>query len=140
MGFPTFQFAILQGLLLAVLMLTVPMLYAFTARVKMSTGDLLLLIPIYPTLAALSILVFVPFEGNWADTVFGPLGMLRAAIVGGLFLVLGTLITQRHQLPKLFANQVLHRLASVFVIGMVWGVVWSLSGCLLTYWGMTSNG
>ena len=58
----------------------------------------------------------------------------------GLFLVLGTLITQRHQLPKLYANQVVHRLASVFVIGAVWGIVWSLSGWLLTTMGMTSNG
>jgi hypothetical protein len=140
MGFPTFQFAILQGLLLAVLMVSVPMAYAFTARVKMSTGDLLLLIPIYPALAALSVLVFLPFEGSWADAAFGPLGTLRALIVGGLFLVLGTLITQRHQLPKLYANQVVHRLASVFVIGAVWGVMWSLSGWLLIYLGMTSNG
>jgi hypothetical protein len=140
MGFPSIQFALLQGLLLAVLMLTIPMLYAFTARVKMSTGDLLLLIPIYPALAALSVLVFLPFEGNWADTAFGPVGMGRALIVGGLFLVLGTLITQRHQLPKLYASQVFHRLASVFVIGAVWGVVWSVSGWLLTLMGMTSNG
>ena len=138
MGFPTIQFALLQGLLLAVLMLTVPMLYAFTARVKMSTGDLLLLI--YPALAALSVLVFFPFEGKWADAAFGPIGALRTLIVGGLFLVLGTLITQRHQLPKLYTNQVVHRLASVFVIGAVWGVVWSLSGWLLTIMGMTSNG
>ncbi|MEZ0244150.1 MAG: hypothetical protein ACAH11_12300 [Sphingomonas sp.] len=140
MGFPTIQFALLQGLLLAVLMLSIPMIYAFTARVKMSTGDLLLLIPIYPTLAALSVLVFLPFEGNWADAAFGPVGTLRALIVGGLFLVLGTLITQRHQLPKLYTYQVMHRLASVFVIGAVWGVVWSVSGWLLTSMGMTSNG
>ncbi|MCW3845823.1 hypothetical protein OF829_01120 [Sphingomonas sp. LB-2] len=140
MGFPTIPFALLQGLLVAVLMLSVPMVMAFCGRLKMSGGDLLLLIPIYPALALLSVLVFLPFEGNWADVAFGPLGALRALIVGGLFLVLGTLVTQRHQLPKLDANGIVHRLSSVFVIGAVWGVVWSLSGWLLTCMGMMSNG
>ena len=140
MGFPTLQFAVLQGLVVGLLMLTIPMLYAFTARVKMSGGDLLLLLPIFPVFIIVTLIVFMPFEGDWADMAFGAFGALRALIAGGIFMVLGTLITQRHQLPKLGANAIAHRLSAVFVIGAVWGVVWSVSGCLLTYWGMTSNG
>jgi len=140
MGFPTIQFALLQALLCGLVMLTVPMAAAFGGRLKMSGTDLLLLIPIYPVFGLVTLIVFLPFEGNWADMAFGPLGTLRALIVGGLFLVLGTLYTQRHQLPKLGANAVAHRLGAVFLIGAVWGVVWSVSGWLLTYWGMTSNG
>jgi len=140
MGFPTIQFAVLQGLLVGLLMLTIPMLYAFTTRVKMSGGDWLLLIPVYPVFALVTLIVFLPFEGNWADMAFGPLGALRALIVGGAFMALGTLYTQRHQLPKLGANAIAHRLSAVFLVGAVWGVVWSVSGWLLTYWGMTSNG
>lgn len=140
MGFPAFHIALLQGLLVGVLMLTIPMLYAFGSRVKMSTGDLLLLVPIYPVFAIVTVLVFWPFEANWGDTAFGPLGAVRGVIVGGAAVVLGTVYTQRHQLAKLNANRVLERLAAVFVVGAVWGLMWSVAGWLLTYWGMTSNG
>lgn len=134
------QFGILQALLVGVVMLTIPMLYAFGGRVKMSGGDLALLLPIFPVFIIVTMIVFMPFEGNWADTAFGKLGTLRGLMVGGAFLVLGTLYTQRHQLPKLGANAIAHRLGAVFLIGAVWGVLWTISGWLLTYWGMMSNG
>jgi hypothetical protein len=140
MGFPTIQFAILQGLFVALLMLTVPMAMAFGGRLKMSTGDLLLLIPIYPTFALLTVLVFLPFEGNWADMAFGPLGVLRALIVGGAVVVLGTLYTQRKTLMRRSGNEVAHRIGAAFLIGAGWGVTWSLSGWLLTSVGLMSNG
>lgn len=139
MGFPALHIALLQALLVALLMLTIPMVAAFGGRLRMSGTDLLLLIPVYPAFAIVTFLVFWPFEANWGDTAFGPLGAVRGVIVGGAAVVLGTLYTQRHQLMKLHAGEVMHRLGAVFAVGAAWGLTWSLAGWLLTYWGM-SNG
>jgi hypothetical protein len=139
MGFPAFHIALLQALLVAVMMLTIPMVGAFGGRIRMSGTDLLLLIPIYPAFAIVTFLVFWPFEANWGDTAFGPIGAWRGVIVGGAAVVLGTILTQRHQLSKLNANRVVGRLAAVFGVGAAWGLTWSLAGWLLKHWGM-SNG
>lgn len=138
-GIPSFHVAVLQALLVAVLLLTIPMLYAFGGRLKMSSGDLLLLIPIYPVCALVTLVVFWPFEANWGDTAFGPLGPVRGLIVGGAALVLGTLWTHRHGLVKLGVSDAMFRLLWVFGVGAAWGLTWSAAGWLLNYWGM-SNG
>lgn len=135
-GIPAFHLAAVQSLLVAVIILTGPMVYAFGSRVKMDGGDMLLLVPIYPTFAALTLLLFWPFEANWGDTAFGPLGAVRGVIVGGAAVVLGTILTQRHQLMKLNADGAIRRLAWVFGVGAIWGLTWSMAGLVLTFWGM----
>lgn len=135
-GIPAFHLAAIQALLVAVLILTAPMAYAFGNRLKMDAGDVLLLLPVYPAFAALTLVVFWPFEANWGDTAFGPLGAVRGVIVGGAAMVLAAIVTQRHQLATLHGHGVAQRLAWIFGIGAIWGLTWSLAGWVLSFWGM----
>ena len=139
-GFPPPEAVLMQGLLTSLLVLTVPLLMAFGQKLKVSGVDALLMIPIYPTFAALTILIFTPFEGEWGDMAFGPMGMLRSLSIGGIVVTLGTLYTQRREIVRMGAGGVSYRLGSVFVIGMVWGLVWLVSGMLLNWMGCVSNG
>lgn len=140
MGYPSMSMALFQGLLVALVLLTPWLMMAFATRLKTSGADVLLLLPIYPVFALLTLLVFLPFEGDWADMALGPVAVARPVLVGALAVLLGTLITQRRGLASRSAGEIAHQLGASLVIGAGWGLVWGLSGWFLNSLGMANNG
>jgi hypothetical protein len=139
-GYPPLYLALLQGLLVALVLLTPPMVLAFGGKLKVTGGDVALLLLVIPVFAAGTAILFVPFEGDWADRAFAPIIAFRSLIVGGSLVVLGMLITRWRGLLRLRPAQGGQMLAAGFVIGALWGLTWGLSGWLLNSIGMTGNG
>jgi hypothetical protein len=135
-GFPSLPFALLQGLLTSLLMLTGPLLYAFGGKLKVRFSDVLLMLCTYPALALLSILVFYPFEGDWIEASLGPLVSLRTLLVGAVAMALGMAWTQRKGLARRSGSEAAVRIGTAFVIGALWGAVWGFSGWCLIQLGL----
>jgi len=140
MGYPPLYFVLLQGLVVALVLLTPPMVLAFGGRSKVTGGDILLLLPVLPIFAGGTAILFLPFEGDWADHAFAPVIAFRSLIVGGSLVVLGILITRWRGLLRLRPAQAGQMLAAGFAIGAIWGLMWGLSGWFLNSVGMASNG
>ncbi len=139
-GYPPLSFALLQGLLTALVLLVWPLALAFGGKLKTRALDVLFALATIPVLAALTMLVFLPFEGDWADQAFGPLAAFHALIVGGAALVLGMTVTQWKPLARSGPTSMAYRLAAAFLIGAFWGVLWVVSGWVLQMLGVSSDG
>ena len=140
-GYPPIGFSLLQALIVSLVVLTPWLAMAFATRHRLSTGDALLLVPVYPVFALFTLLVFLPFEGHWADgAVFGPMEIGRALLIGATALLIGTLYTQRRGLANRSGGEIAHQLGASVLIGAGWGLVWVLAGWFLTSLGMANNG
>lgn len=139
-GYPALSFALLQGLLTAALLCTPPLVLAFGGKLKLSVSDAVLMLLVLPGSALVTIIVFLPFEGDWADLTFGPLAPIRSLIAGGTIVLLGTVATQWRGLFARPPFEIAHRLGAVFLIGAVWGAAWTLAGWFLINIGMANNG
>jgi hypothetical protein len=139
-GYPALSLALLQGLIAAAIAGVLPLGLAFGGRLKIFASDLVLMVVALIVGAIVTTAAFFPFEGDWADSAFGPIVALRPMIVGGAWLVLGMVVTHWHGLLRMRFAEVAHRLGSVFAFGALWGVLWSLSGWVLDMIGMANNG
>jgi len=140
MGYPPPAFVLLQGLITALLLLAWPLGMAFGGRLRIRVLDVLLALLTPPTLALVTIIVFLPFEGDWADRAFGPLAAFHALLVGGAAVMLGMAVTQWKALARRGTTSLVYRLCAAFLIGAFWGVVWVFAGWVLQMLGMSSNG
>jgi hypothetical protein len=139
-GYPPLLLALLQGLIAGAAVCVPPLIVAFGGRLKVSAGDIALMLLVFPMAAFVTTCVFLPFEGDWADRAFGPLMLFRPLIVGGSVVLLGTVVTQWRGLSRLGPAQAVQRLGAGFAIGAIWGVLWGLSGWFLNMIGVMSNG
>jgi hypothetical protein len=139
-GYPSLHFVALQGLIVALVLLTPWLALAFGAKLKVTGADVALFVPVYPVFALVTVAIFLPFEGDWADMAFRPILTLRPIIVGGAAVVLGTVLTQWRNMSKRGISEVAHRLGAAFLIGALWGAVWGISGWALSSMGIAGNG
>lgn len=139
-GYPPLAFILLQGLVTALLLLAWPLAMAFGGRLRITLLDVLLASLTPPALAIVTIVVFLPFEGDWADRAFGPLAAFHALLVGGAAVTLGMAITQWKALARRGTSSLVYRLCAAFLIGAFWGVVWVFAGWVLQMLGMSGNG
>jgi hypothetical protein len=139
-GYPSLSFVALQGLLVALLLATPWLAMAFGGKLKVTGTDIALLVPVYPVFALVTIAIFLPFEGDWADMAFRPILTLRPMIVGGAAVVLGTVLTQWRNMSRRGLSEVVHRLGAALLIGGLWGAVWGVSGWALQLMGIAGNG
>ena len=139
-GYPALSLALLQGLIAAAIACVPPLILAFGGRLKIFASDAVMIVLTLLGATVVTTAAFFPFEGDWADTAFGPIVALRPMIVGGAWLVLGMVVTHWHGLVRMRPSDVAHRLGSVFVFGALWGVLWALSGWFLDVIGMVSDG
>ncbi len=86
-GYPVACLALLQGLLTALALLAWPLWLAFGGRLRIGVSDVLLALATLPVFAMLTLVVFLPFEGDWADLAFGPFSAFHALLVGGVAVV-----------------------------------------------------
>jgi nitrate/nitrite transporter NarK len=138
-GFPSPLFALLQGLLTSVLLLTGPLLYAFGGKLKVRMGDALLMLCTFPALILLSIVVFYPFEGDWIEGSLGPFVSLRSLLVGAVITALGMAWTQRKGIRRRSGSEAMVRIGTAIVIGALWGAIWGFSGWCLVQFGMVGD-
>jgi hypothetical protein len=139
-GYPSLHFVVLQGLLVALLLATPWLALAFGQRLKVTGTDIALLVPVYPAFAIVTVAIFLPFEGDWADMAFRPILTLRPIIVGSAAVVLGTVLTQWRSMSSRGLSEAAHRLGAAFLIGALWGAVWGISGWALSSMGIAGNG
>jgi hypothetical protein len=139
-GYPSLGFALLQGLITAVVMIAPWLIVSFGGKLKVTLADVLLMLCTFPALGITSVAVFWPFEGDWLGMVLGPFEPFRMLVIGGVALTLGMAITQRRKLVRRGGTEAVVRLGVAFLIGATWGAVWGFSGWCLANYGMTGNG
>jgi hypothetical protein len=135
-GYPPLLLALLQGLIAGAAVCVPPLVVAFGGKLKVSAGDIVLMLLVFPMATVVTTAVFLPFEGDWADRAFGPLMLFRPLIVGGSVVLLGTVVTQWRSLSRLGPGEAAQRLGAAFAIGAIWGVLWGLSGWFLNLIGI----
>lgn len=136
-GWPSLAHLLLQGLLTAVIVLVPAWIFVFGGgRLKTSGTEVLMALATFPILAAVSVLVFVAFEGKWADAPYTALDVARAMLVGALALSTGMAVTQWRQLARRPGSEAAIRVGATFLMGALWGLVWAFAGGFLQLIGV----